>query len=557
MLKDHPKGLVVLFFSNMGERFGYYTMMAIFTLYFEGSFGLSISNIGIIWGAFLFSIYFIPLFGGMLADKVGYGKIVAAGIVFMFLGYGMMAVPGQTQLFVFASLFVIAIGTGLFKGNLVVILGNLYEEQKFKKMHDAAFNIYYMGINIGAFLSPFAATGIRNFLLKGDGFVYNAKIPGMAHQFLKGTLANVAEYETIARNMVGEAFTGLTDFSNQYIASLGRGYNAGFAIASVSIIISLLIFLGFKKYYKHADYLQKDRLKADKTIVELTPLQTRNRIFALMMVFSVVIFFWMAFHQNGLILTVFAKNYTTGSVGPITKLFFDLPAFISIIAVIMGLIFLLMKRFGGKVKIIGLALAAAGAFVISWRYGIFKGLGDGNPISPELFQSFNPIFVVFLTPVILGIFAFLRSKGKEPASPRKIGIGMFIMGFGWLILITAAVSHNLASPKELLNVGSVSSVLVSPYWLISMYFGMTIAELFISPMGLAYVSKVSPPKLRGTMQGGWLAATAIGNLLSGVMATPYAKLELWQCYAILVVTSFLAGGIMFAMLKKLNKLAAS
>lgn len=554
MLKDHPKGLVVLFFSNMGERFGYYTMMAIFTLYFEGSFGLSISNVGIIWGAFLFSIYFIPLLGGMLADKVGYGKIVAAGIVLMFVGYGMMAVPGQAQLFVFISLFVIAIGTGFFKGNLVVILGNLYEDKKYKKLHDAAFNIYYMGINIGAFLSPFAATWIRNYLLKGDGFFYDARVPGMANQFLKGTLANVAQYEEIARGMVGDAFTNLTNFSQNYIASLGRGYNAGFAIASVSIIISLLIFLFFKKYYKHADYLQKDKLKADETIVDLTPQQSRNRVFALMMVFAVVIFFWMAFHQNGLILTVFAKNYTAGSVGPITKLFFDLPAFLSIIAVIMGLIFLSMKRFKGNVKIIGLALIVVGAFIVNWRYGVFKALGNENPISPELFQSFNPIFVVFMTPVILGIFAFLRSRDKEPSSPRKIGIGMLLMGFGWLILITAAVTNNLASPKELVTVGGVSSVLTSPYWLISMYFGMTIAELFISPMGLAYVAKVAPPKLRGTMQGGWLAATAIGNLLSGIMAFPYAKLELWQTYAILVVTSCLAGGIMFAMLKKLNQL---
>lgn len=554
MLKGHPKGLIVLFFSNMGERFGFYTMLAIFTLYFEGSFGISIDNIGFIWGAFMFAIYFIPLFGGMLADKLGYGKVILSGMVLMFIGYVMLAVPGQGQIFIFTSLFVIALGTGFFKGNLVVILGNLYEEQKFKKMHDAAFNIYYMGINIGAFFSPYAATGIRNLLLHGDGFTYDARIPGMAHQFLKGTLENISEYESIARDMIGTAFTNLTDFSNQYIVSLGRGYNAGFAIASASIIISLLIFLGFKKYYKHADYLQKDRLKADEKLVDLTPQQTRNRVFALMMVFAVVIFFWMAFHQNGLILTVFAKNYTAGSVGPITKLFFDLPAFLSIIAAVIGLIFLLMKKFSGKTKIIGLALLVAGVLIASWRYGIFKGFGDKNPISPELFQSFNPIFIVFITPVILGIFAFLRSKDKEPSSPRKIGIGMFIMGAGWLILIAAAVSNNLASPKELVNVGGVSSVLVSPYWLISMYFGLTISELFISPMGLAYVAKVAPPKLRGTMQGSWLAATALGNLLSGVMATPYAKLELWQCYGILVVTSCLAGGIMFTMLKKLNKL---
>ncbi|MCP4217570.1 MAG: peptide MFS transporter [bacterium] len=549
MLKGHPKGLIVLFFSNMGERFGYYTMMAIFALFFEAKFGLSIQSVGIIWGAFLFSIYFLPLFGGALADKIGYGKVVALGIVLMFAGYGMMAVPGQGQLFIYVSLFVIALGTGFFKGNLAVILGNLYESQQYKKMTDAAFNIYYMGINVGAFFAPFAATGIRNWLMKKEGLVYSAELPGMVHLYLKGALQDASKLTELAKSQLGEKFTDLTAFCNQYVDALSQGYNAGFAIASVSIILSLVIFLAFKKYYKEGDYLHKDKPQTD--VVELTPEQTRNRIVALLMVFAVVIFFWMAFHQNGLILTVFAKNYTTDTVSKFTNTFFDLPAFLSFIAVIIGLVLLMFKRFVGKAKAIGAMLTVVGAVVLYWRYSSFT---EANKITPELFQAFNPIFVVFLTPVVVGFFAWLSNKKKELSTPQKIGTGMMLLSIGWLIMVIVALMGELPSHAALESVGgrTAADLLVSPYWLISMYFTMTVAELFISPMGLAFVAKVAPPKFRGTLQGGWLAATALGNLLSGVMAYPYSKLELWQCYSILVVTSIMAGGMMFMMLKKLK-----
>lgn len=554
MFKGHPKGLIVLFFSNMGERFGYYTMMAIFTLFFEAKFGLQIQEVGYIWGAFLFSIYFLPLFGGMLADKIGYGKIVSMGIVLMFIGYGMMAIPGQGMIFIYISLFVIAAGTGFFKGNLAVIVGNLYESEKYKKMTDAAFNIYYMGINIGAFFAPFAATGIRNWLMAKDGLTYSAKLPGMVHLFLKGELKDPTELTTLAMQQLGDKFTNLTDFCNQYVASLSQGYNAGFAIASGSIILSLIIFLSFKKYYKHADYLQKHRIRTASDAKELTPEQTRHRIFALLMVFAVVIFFWMAFHQNGYLLTVFAKNYTVDTVGPATFIFFNLSSFLALIAVIIGLVLVLGRKFQKVTKLVGAALMIVGSIILYWRLSTY---GESNFISPELFQAFNPIFVVFLTPVVVAFFAWLHMKGKEPATPKKIGIGMMLLGAGWTLMVIVALLRGLDSPASLEAVGGVSALLVSPYWLISIYFASTVAELFISPMGLAYVAKVAPPKIRGTMQGGWLAATAIGNLLSGVMGTPYAKLELWQSYGILVVTSVIAGSIMFLMLKKLEKFTSS
>jgi len=548
MFKGHPKGLFVLFFANMGERFGFYTMIPIFALFLQAQFGLSNESVGTIYGAFLFGIYFIPFFGGMLADRLGYGKTVTIGIVLMILGYALMGIPGQTLLFVYVSLFIIAAGTGFFKGNLVVILGNMYEEQGFKKMHDAAFNIYYMGINIGAFFAPFAATVLRDWLLSSRGFTYVASVPGMAHQFLKGELTDVTELESIARSQMSGSFIGLTDFCEKYLGALSQGYNAAFALAGISIIISLIIFKSFRKYYKKADYLHRKKVETDESVRALTPRQVKERIFALVMVFAVVIFFWMGFHQNGLMLTWFARDYTVGSVGAFTKIFFDLPAFLSVIGIIIGLVFLLRKSIKGAMKAVGAGLIVLGAVVLYWRYGTF---GDTNPISPEPFQAFNPIFVVFLTPVVLSVFAWLNKRGKEPSSPKKIAIGMMIMAAGWIIMVTAA--QGLASPKSLEAVGGVSSILVSPYWLISLYFSLTIAELFISPMGLAFVARVSPPQYRGIMQGSWLAATAVGNLLCGLIAFPYARLELWQSYGLLLFFSLAAGILMFLMLKKLER----
>ncbi|MCP4148734.1 MAG: peptide MFS transporter, partial [bacterium] len=192
--------------------------------------------------------------------------------------------------------------------------------------------------------------------------------------------------------------------------------------------------------------------------------------------------------------------------------------------------------------------------LLYWRYTSF---GAENAITPEIFQAFNPIFVVFLTPIVVGFFLWMNSRGKEPSTPGKIGFGMMLLAIGWIFMVVVAVTQSLASPASLESVGGVSSLLVSPYWLINMYFIMTVSELCISPMGLAFVAKVAPPKFRGTLQGGWLAATAIGNSLSGIMGIPYSNLELWQTFLILVVTSVMAGGMMFLMLKKLRQYTES
>jgi POT family proton-dependent oligopeptide transporter len=550
MFKNHPKGLIVAFFANMGERFGYYTMLAIFVLYLQAKYGFTATEAGAYYGGFLFGIYFLPLLGGIIADKVlGYGKTITVGTVIMFLGYLLLAIPGQSMVFTISSLVVISLGTGFFKGNLQALVGNMYDDPRYSANRDNAFNIFYMGINIGAFFAPSAATGISNFILKKSGFVYDPRIPDMAHKFLNGDTSVQEQLTGLAQTQLGGKVSDLTQFSHNYIDSLSLSYNAGFGIAAASMVISFLIFIGFRKFYKSADITEHQKSKdvnLKHKVVTLKPEENRARLVALFLVFSVVMFFWMAFHQNGFTMSIFARDYTASSVGNLTYIFFDLAAFLPLLASIIGLIILLNRKVKMNWKIIGAILFLVGAIVTYWVYSRYN---KEMQIAPQMFQQFNPIFIVFLTPVIVGFFTQLRLHGKEPSSPKKIGFGMIITALGFMLLVAA--SFNLMSPKEL--EGGVSEVVRSPYWLISTYFTLTIAELFLSPIGISFVSKVAPPKYKGLAQGGWLAATAIGNLMAGLVGYFWDKIELWQFFSILVVMCLLSATFIFSVLKRLER----
>ncbi len=553
MFKGHPKGLYVAFFANMGERFGYYTMLAIFVLYLQAKFGWSATQAGKVYGTFLFGIYFLPLLGGYIADNLlGYGKTIALGTVVMFLGYALLAVPGTGETFIYLALGVISLGTGFFKGNLQALVGNLYDDPKYAPYRDSAFNIFYMGINIGAFFAPNAAKAMRNWLLERNGLVYDKSIADLAHQYLNGNLAKSSELEMAARTQMGDAFTSLADFSHKYIDGLGQAYNAGFAIAAISMVLSLAIFLGFRKYYKYADVTHKQQKLANAAnVVTLTKEQTKNRLMAMGLVFLVVMFFWMAFHQNGFTLTIFARDYTVETVSRSTAAIFNLSSLLPLITVVIGFVLLLGKNNSGKTKGAGAGLIAIGAVV---AYFVISGYQDsGNPISPEIFQQFNPIFIVFLTPLIVGYFSWLRSRGKEPSSPKKIGIGMILAGLGFTVMVIA--SRGLHSPAEL--DGAMSDSLVSPYWLIGTYFTLTIAELFLSPIGISFISKVAPPQFKGLAQGGWFGATAFGNLLAGLIGPFWDKWELWQFFAFLVVLCLISALFIFSILRLLERAVTS
>lgn len=657
MFKQHPKGLIVLAIANMGERFGYYTMLAILTLYMQAKFGLTSSTTSIIYGSFLALVYFLPLFGGIIADKVlGYGKTILLGIGVMFTGYLLLAAPSEPNtagyIMMFSALALIAMGTGLFKGNLQALVGNLYEADIYKNKRDIAFSIFYMFINIGAFFAPSAANSINKAILAQEHFTYDASVPKnyvklndkvvdkavfleeifknntkalATHKdsvqviekakkkqavifqedkdkalfnlksaglyqltnagLLKDSMSlSLQEFRMLESKRPEDAATknaiidkinkiSVTDpklygdssnpelfasnFGKAYVVkSLTKSYNWAFALACISLIISVSVFLGFRKTWKSVDKTHKQQLKEAKLsgnnadVVVLTPKQVKERVIALLLVFFVVIFFWMSFHQNGLCLTFFARDYTASMISPVQNMMFSLLALLPFILFTYGIYQATIGLFGGEKKtLLGLVLSGIGlAGLLLYYFIVVKDALDLVPITPQIFQQFNPLFIVLLTPVSVALFAFLGKKGKEPSAPKKIGFGMLIAALGFIVMIVASLG--LPAPSDLQG---VSNELVNPGWLISTYFVLTIAELFLSPMGLSFVAKVAPPQYKGMMQGGWLAATAIGNYLVGVLGMFWEKLPLYAFWSVLVICCLLSATFIFSIMKRLEK----
>ena len=554
MFEGQPKGLYALALANTGERFGYYTMLAIFTLFLQAKFGYIAAETSTIFGSFLAAVYFMPLVGGILADKCGYGKMVTTGIVVMFVGYLLLAIPTAANLtgkmMMFGSLFLIACGTGLFKGNLQVMVGNLYDSPEYSSKRDTAFSLFYMAINVGALFAPTAATKVTNYILGGAGFTYNAQIPSLAHQFLNGTITPEGN-ATLSSLQAAQGFTGdMSAFCSTYIEKLSEAYNYGFAVACISLILSMAIYVCCRSMFKHADYNSKQAKAVNNyNEPELTPAQTKERIVALLLVFAVVIFFWMAFHQNGLTMTFFARDYTTQSVTGLDRIGFDVWNLVLLIIVVYGAFSLFQSKTGRGKAIAGVAVLASLGILI-WSY---SSMDPTVEILPQIFQQFNPFFVVALTPVSLAVFGYLARRKKEPSAPRKIGIGMVIAACGFLIL--AIGSLGLPTPKEVEAAGINPDVLVSPNWLISTYLVLTFAELLLSPMGISFVSKVAPPKYKGMMMGGWFVATAIGNYLVAIIGYLWGGMQLWMVWSVLIVCCLLSALFIFSIMKKLEKVA--
>lgn len=596
MLKNHPKGLLVAFFSNMGERFGFYTMMAILVLFLQAKYGLTEKEAGGYYSWFYFGIYALALVGGILADVTRkYKMVILFGIVIMFSGYVIMAIPGNPLTITLIGLFTIAFGNGLFKGNLQAVVGQMYDNPKYSKVRDSAFMIFYMGINIGAFFAPFVATGIRNWFLKTQGFLHDGSLPAMCHAYLNQTLEKETEFQTLANSVSGRQIEDLGLFAQQYLDAFSRGYNYAFAIAAGAMIISLMVYIVFNKMLPSVEKIKTSgTTKAQTNVVsfllaaglmattsvifyyilddlalgmavglfigfvaimfQISTKEERPRVSSLLLVFIVVIFFWMSFHQNGLTLTFFARDYTVKEVDPFTNIFFNLESILAFIGAIAGLVLIFRKK--TSEKLIGFAmLLGLGAFT----YYFVSQSSTLNPIAPEVFQSFNPLFIVSLTFPVMGVFAWLAQKKYEPSTPKKIGIGMFIAAVGFLIILIASIG--LVSPHELQYIDASGATKynpvpdtsrVMPYWLISGYLVLTIAELFLSPMGLSFVSKVAPPRFQGLMQGGWLLATAVGNKFLFIGSNFWGKLDLWQLWSIFIVCCILSALFIFSIMKRLE-----
>lgn len=582
MFKNQPGGLYVLALANTGERFGYYTMLAIFLFYLQAKFGFDATWTGQIFSIFLALVYFMPLVGGWLADKWSFSKCVVTGICVMFIGYALLSAPtpvrsNTSMMLMFAALLLISVGTGLFKGNLQVMVGDLYNNSRYGDRRDAAFSIFYMAINLGSMFAPMAAVGLKNLALRNGGFLDNEPMAATVSNWCidtnnftdmpasgetlkamtefaqdKGMEAGadlgafLSQYLSDFAAGCNVAYTSLTDFAQQYITTFSTGCTYAFALACASLIVSILIYTLGRKTYAHIitdkkDTAGKKDTKTAAAVRELTPEQTRQRVVALLLVFAVVIFFWMVFHQNGQTLTEFAKSCTSPDASGWTRIGFNIWALAAIAAGVYALFSLIQSK-SVRARVISGAVLAAAAGIVAYIYIDTPDVVKG--IDPALYQQFNPFYVVALTPFSMALFAWLGRKGKEPSAPRKIGYGMVMAAAAYAVMVFGSLSL----------VGTNGSV--SPDWLISTYLLLTFAELLLSPMGISFVSKVAPPKLKGSMMGGWFAATAIGNYLVSIPMLLWGKIPVAVIWAILIVICLLSAAFIFSIMKKLEAATA-
>jgi POT family proton-dependent oligopeptide transporter len=437
MLRKHPRALAYIFFTEMWERVGFYTLMAILVLYMDKVLGWPDGRKGDVYGLFLALCYFMPLLGGWLGDKViGQIRTVRAGALLMALGYVGLGVsgPGRATPF-YIGLVLIGIGTGIFKVNMAVLVGNLYADRP--QLKDAGYNIFYMGVNLGAFIAPLVAT-LNNAVF--------------------------------------------------------RSYNLSFWIAAAGMVFALVIFRAGEPRLRPMDTKLGAGAAGPPDSAASAPgparrppapladrREERQRIATLVILFLIVIFFWIAFYQNAFGLTLFAERSTV---------------------------------------------------VLKW-------------LRPETYQSFEPFFILALTPLLLALFGRLNRAGREPSTPVKILLGMLIMSLAMGVMVWAALAG-----------GNRDQNIMSPAWLIGTYFVVTLAEILISPMGQSFVSKVAPPRIAGLMMGGWFAATAAGSYGSGLLGKSYSRLAHHEFFLLLAGLMLLAAVLVALSLKKLKRFAA-
>ena len=526
--KEHPRGLISAAISNMGERFGYYIMNAVLLLFICSKFGISDAAAGWIYAVFYFLIYVLSLPGGIIADRLqNYKGTIISGLLVMALGYGLLSIPifsdvpvfsGATSItwvlvFTCFALLLIAFGNGLFKGNLQAIVGQMYDNfeaeaakkgpeelSKARDKRDSGFQIFYVFINLGGVIAPFVAPLLRSWWLQTKGLLYNSDLPRLCHQYIEqGTsmsqqdMANLTDLAQKVQITQGEiSVEQLGTFCDSYLNIFNTGVHLSFIASVVAMLLSLVVFIITRKTYPNPTKKEKKGVETYTQEQKMANAkEIKQRLYALFAVLGVAVFFWFSFHQNGQSLSIFAREFVSTAAIP-----------------------------------------------------------------PEIWQCINPFFVIVLTPIIMWMFANLTKKGKEVSTPRKIAIGMFIAACAYIFLTIIAILQNYPSGDEFKGLANATKETMksSPAVLILTYFFLTVAELFISPLGLSFVSKVAPKHLQGICQGLWLSATAIGNLFIALGVTMLNKFpHQWQCWAVFAGFCLISMAVMLGMVKWLEK----
>ena len=541
MWKKHPSALPFLFFSEMWERFGYYLMIGIFTLYLKDvkeGFAMTEAESADLYGTFIGLVFLTPFLGGLLADRYfGYRRSIIMGGIMMGIGYLLMGVHNLTVLYIAMTLVIF--GNGFFKPNISTLLGNVYTTPQHIQQKDEGYNIFYMGINVGAFICNFFGAAL--YIIYGWAYAFAAAGVGMfigVIVFLAGT-KHYAAYDIKKGVKEGDmSFTKITLLI--LVPSIIAGVIGwivpvkllghplvGSASTDAFIFACLPVIYFYTSIYVSAD---KDE---------------KRPVAALLAIFAVVILFWAVFKQNGSALNTWADRYTNREASGVTEKVFNGLKLAQTVTYKEDSVakydeqFRLQKEDGKVIK--------------EFTYPpYFKNVpaerkpAEGSTVSlwaTNLSQSINPGWVIILTPLVIAFFSWLRRKNREPSTATKIAFGLFISGLSALVMVGAVYASNNGTEK--------ASVL----WLIASYGVITIGELCLSPMGLSIVSKLSPVRITSLMMGGWFLSTSIGNKLSGVLATMWDGYDhkanfFWLNFILLMA----AAGVCFAMLKWLNRI---
>jgi len=377
----HPKGLYVLFFTELWERYSFYSMVAILSLYMNERLHFSIAKAGQVYGLYTAGVYIVPVAGGFIADRLlGFNRAIIVGGVLMLFGH--LALGVESLPFFYTGLVLLACGSGLLKPNVSTLAGNLYRDQP--QLRDQGFNIYYMGVNIGAFLAQLFVSVLR------------------------------ARY----------------------------GWSLAFMSAAVAMVFSLITFITFNRHVATA------AVRIDDTSVEakaLPPGETRSRVITLMAIFGISLVFWLAFYQMFFTFSFWARDSTA----------------------------------------------------TSWP--------------PERFQIFESLGVIFLSPVLVGIWVWLQRRNAEPSTPVKMLLGVGLVAAAFAGLAYAGLIGG--------DTGRVS-----PGWLVSANVIIALGEIALSPIGMSLVNRLSPPRLRGLMMGGWFASLGLGGYLAGSIGAYWERM---------------------------------
>ena len=517
-MKGHPKGLIAAALSNIGERFGYYIMNAVLTLFLCSKFGLAGGAASGIYSAFYCGIYILSLVGGLIADRTqNYKGTIQTGLLIMATGYVLLSIPilataenhtwllGLTGL----ALFLIAFGNGLFKGNLQAIVGQMYDNFEAeaakqgpealalaKSKRDPGFQIFYMFINVGGLIAPFVAPLLRQWWLGVNDMAYNADLPELCHQYIGSAAAMAPDAMSKLTALIDKVNLSGTPipvenygvFCQEYLNVFNTGVHYSFIASVAAMLISLTIFLTNKKKFPtpakkvaqaSVQYTAEEKMAMAKEL--------KQRIAALFAVLVIAVFFWWSFHQNGASMALFAKDFV-----------------------------------------------------------------NSDKLAPEIWQAINPFFVIVLTFPIMWMFG--TSWGRKISTPRKIGIGMGVAAIAYIIMTLFSHQHGFPSASDFK--ADVSAEKVHWWILIVFYFFMTVAELFISPLGLSFVSKVAPKNLLGLCQGLWLGATAVGNGLLFLGPLMYDKYPIERCWMVFAAVCLISMVVMFCMVKWLERVTA-